>query len=220
MKRVIVFIDGNNFYFGLRKIYGKNRSLKHFDFEGFAKFLADNNKIVGIYYYNALLDKKHNLEKYKSQKEFFENLKKIPSFNLVLCKLLKRNIPGTNKVYYIIKEDDINMAVDIVENACDDNFDTKKIVFSQTPYFSSRARKTIFRVIKNPTRPGIYSRVLDIAVLVSGDGDFVPAVRSVKKKDKLVKNVYFKSSSSRNLKDFCDESLELTKENLNKFFKN
>ena len=162
MKRVIVFIDGNNFYFGLRKIYGKNRSLKHFDFEGFAKFLADNNKIVGIYYYNALLDKKHNLEKYKSQKEFFENLKKIPSFNLVLCKLLKRNIPGTNKVYYIIKEDDINMAVDIVENACDDNFDTKKIVFSQTPYFSSRARKTIFRVIKNPTRPGIYSRVLDI----------------------------------------------------------
>ena len=40
--------------------------------------------------------------------------------------------------------------------------DTKKIVFSQTPYFSSRARKTIFRVIKNPTRPGIYSRVLDI----------------------------------------------------------
>jgi len=180
MKRVAVFIDGNNFYFGLRKLYGKSKSLKNFDFKGFAQFLAGKEKVVSIYYYNALLDKENNLQKYESQKEFFEKLKQIPNFNLVLCKLLKRNITGTNKFYYIIKEDDINMAVDMVENACDDNF--------------------------------------DMAVLVSGDGDFVPAVRSVKKKNKLVKNVYFKNSSSRNLKNFCDESFELSKENLNRFF--
>jgi len=180
MKRVIVFIDGNNFYFSLRKLYGKNKSLKNFDFEKFAQFLSGENKVIGVYYYNAMLDKEHNSKKYESQKEFFDKLKQIPNFNLVLCKLLKRNITGTNKFYYIIKEDDINMAVDIVENACDNN--------------------------------------LDIAVLVSGDGDFVPAVRSVKNKNKIVKNVYFKNSSSRNLKNFCDESLELTKEILNKFF--
>ena len=182
MKRVAVFIDGNNFYYGLRKLYGKNKSLKNFDFEKFSQFLAGKEKVVGIFYYNALLDREHNPDKYDSQKEFFEELKKIPKFNLVLCKLLKRNIEGTNKVYYIIKEDDISMAVDMVENAYDNNY--------------------------------------DVAVLVSGDGDFVPAVRSVKKKTKLVKNVYFKNSSSRNLKNFCDDSLELTKENLNKFFRN
>jgi len=180
MKRAAVFIDGNNFYFGLRKLYGKDKSLKHFDFREFARFLAGENNVVAIYYYNALLDKGHNLEKYESQRGFFEELRKIPNFNLVLCKLLKRSITGTDKFYYIIKEDDINMAVDMVENACDDNF--------------------------------------DVAVLVSGDGDFVPAVRSVKKKGKLVKNVYFKNSSSRNLKNFCDGSLELTKETLNRFF--
>ncbi len=180
MKRVIVFIDGNNFYFGLRKLYGKDKSLKHFNFEKFSQFLAGKNNVVGIYYYNALLDREHNPKKYESQKEFFEKLKNISNFNLILCKLLKRNITGTNQFYYIIKEDDIHMAVDMVENACDNKF--------------------------------------DIAVLVSGDGDFVPAVRSVKKKNKIVKNVYFKDSSSRNLKNFCDESLELTKENLNKFF--
>lgn len=180
INRVAVFIDGNNFYFGLRKLYGKNKSLKHFDFEKFAQFLAGKYKVIGIYYYNALLDKEHNLEKYESQKEFFLKLKQIPNFNLILCKLLKRNITGTSKIYYIIKEDDIHMAVDMVENACDNNF--------------------------------------DIAILVSGDGDFVPAVCSVRKKGKRVKNVYFRGSSSRNLKEFCDESLELTKENLNKFF--
>jgi uncharacterized LabA/DUF88 family protein len=181
MKRVIVFIDGNNFYFGLRKLYGKNKSLKQFNFKEFSQFLAGKDEVMSIYYYNALLDRENNPEKYESQKEFFEKLNKIPNFKLILCKLLKRNITGTNRVYYIIKEDDIHMAVDMVENACDDN--------------------------------------LDIAILVSGDGDFVPAVRSVKKKNKLVKNVYFKNSSSRNLKNFCDSSLELTKENLNQFFK-
>lgn len=180
-KRVAVFIDGNNFYFGLRKLYGKNKSLKNFDFERFSQFLAGNEEVVGIYYYNALLDREHNSDKYESQKEFFEGFRKISNFNLVLCKLLKRTVTGTNKVYYIIKEDDINMAVDMVENAYDDKYDT--------------------------------------AVLVSGDGDLVPAVRSVKKKNKIVKNVYFKNSSSRNLKNFCDESLELTKENLSKLFK-
>lgn len=173
-------MDGNNFYFGLRKLYGKNKSLKNFNFEKFAQFLAGKEKVVLIYYYNALLDKEHSSEKYGSQKEFFEKLKQIPNFNLVLCKLLKRKITGTDKFYYILKEDDINMAVDMVENACDNNF--------------------------------------DIAVLVSGDGDFVPAVRSVKKKNKIVKNLYFKNSSSRNLKNFCDESLELTKQILDKFF--
>ena len=154
--------------------------MKNFNFEKFAQFLAGKEKVVAIYYYNAMLDKENNPDKYGSQKEFFERLKQIPNFHLVLCKLLKRNIIGTDKFYYIIKEDDINMAVDMVENACDNNF--------------------------------------DIAVLVSGDGDFVPAVRSVKKKGKIVKNIYFKNSSSKNLKNFCDESLELTKEILNNFF--
>jgi uncharacterized LabA/DUF88 family protein len=181
MKRVMIFIDGNNFYFGLRKIFGKNKSLKNFDFQKFSEFLAKGEKIEQIYYYNALLDRKHNEEKYESQKQFFDTLKKIPNFNLVLCKLLKRNITGTDKFYYIIKEDDIHMAVDIVENSCNNKF--------------------------------------DIAILVSGDGDFVPAVYSVKNKGKLVKNIYFKDSSSRTLKNFCDESLELNKEILSGFFK-
>jgi uncharacterized LabA/DUF88 family protein len=182
MARVTVFIDGNNFYFGLRKLYGKNKSLKKFYFKAFADYLAKGDKVVGIYYYNAQLDKVFNPKKFKSQKEFFAKLREIPNFHLVLCKLLKRNITGTNKYYYIIKEDDIHMAVDMVDGSADDLFDT--------------------------------------AILVSGDGDFVPAVRSVKRRNKKVENVYFKGSSSRNLKNHCNASLELSKEILDKFFRN
>lgn len=181
MKRVAVFIDGNNFYFGLRKLYGKDKSLKQFNFLKFAEFLAKENKIYDIFYYNAQLDREQNPDKYESQKQFFDSLRKIPRFHLILCKLLKRNITGTGKFYYIIKEDDIHMAVDMVEKAEENKFDS--------------------------------------AIIVSGDGDFVPAVKAVKRKNKEVENVYFKNSSSRNLQNCCDSSFELTKEILDRFFK-
>jgi uncharacterized LabA/DUF88 family protein len=181
MKRVAIFIDGNNFYFGLRKFYGKEKSLKNFNFTKFADFLAKKEKVTDIFYYNAQLDREQNPDKYDSQREFFEKLRKIPNFHLVLCKLLKRNITGTNKVYYIIKEDDIHMAVDMVENAGEDKFDT--------------------------------------AIIVSGDDDFVPAVKAVQRKNKQVENVYFKNSSSRNLQMNCNNSFELTRAILDNFFR-
>ena len=180
MKRVAIFIDGNNFYFGLRKLYGKDRSLKDFNFMKFAEFLAKNGEVADIFYYNAQLDREQNLKKYESQKQFFENLRKIPNFHLILCKLLKRNITGTSKFYYIIKEDDIHMAVDMVENSGENKF--------------------------------------DVAIIVSGDGDFVPAVEAVKRKNKEVENVYFKNSSSRNLQKHCNASFELTRTILDRFF--
>lgn len=180
MKKISIFIDGNNFYHGLRSTYDKDKSLKGFNFENFIKYLSKNRKIVEIFYYNAKLDKSHNKDKFESQKEFFDKLTLIPKLNLILCKLLKRKIKGTKKYYYVLKEDDIYMAVDIVEGACENKF--------------------------------------DIAIIVSGDGDFVPAVRSVKRKNKEVENIYFKKSSSRNLKNHCDYSLELTKEILDDFF--
>ncbi len=178
--RASIFIDGNNFYHGLRYIYGKDKILKKFDFQEFINYLADKSEIINIFYYNAELDKSKNEKKYLSQKEFFDKLKIISNLKLILCKLLKRKIKGTEEYYYVLKEDDIHMAVDMVENACENNF--------------------------------------DVAILVSGDGDFVPAVKAVRRHDKVVENLYFKNSSSRNLKQDCNKSLELTKEILDKFF--
>jgi uncharacterized LabA/DUF88 family protein len=65
---------------------------------------------------------------------------------------------------------------------------------------------------------GAFKNTYDIAILVSGDGDFVPAIKIVKEEKKEVENIYFKKSSSRNLKQHCDKSLELNKEILDKFF--
>lgn len=180
MKRVSIFIDGNNLYHGLKKIYGNSKNYMDFNFDKFTKFIAKDREIVSIFYYNAPLDISKDLEKYKSQQRFFDKIKRIPNFNLVLCKLAKRKIKKTGEFYYTIKEDDIHMAVDMVEGAADNTF--------------------------------------DVAIVVSGDGDFVPAVKSVRKRGKIVENIYFKKSFSRNLKQNCDKALELTKEILGRFF--
>ena len=58
----------------------------------------------------------------------------------------------------------------------------------------------------------------DTAIIVSGDGDFVPAVEAVKRKKKEVENIYFKNSSSRNLQSHCSNSFELTRAILDRFF--
>jgi len=180
MKRVAIFIDGNNFYFGLRKLYGDEKNLMNFDFKEFCDLLVSKDSLIVIFYYNAPLDIKQDLEKYKSQQRFFDKIRKIPKMNLILCKLLKRKIKGTNDYYYVLKEDDLHMAVDLVK--------------------------------------GAFKNTYDEAILVSGDGDFVPAVSAIQEEKKVVRNVYFKKSASSNLRQKCDKSIKLTKEILNKFF--
>ena len=180
MERVSIFIDGNNFYYGLKIIYSDTKNPIDFDFKKFCDFLAGNRKIATIFYYNAPLDINRDLEKYKAQQRFFDKIQRIQNFKLVLCKLLKRKVKGTNEYYYIIKEDDIHMAVDMVK--------------------------------------GAFKNLYDTAIVVSGDGDFVPAVKAVREENKIVENAYFKKSASTNLKFNCNKSLMLRREVLDKFW--
>ena len=65
---------------------------------------------------------------------------------------------------------------------------------------------------------GAYKNFYDVAIVVSGDGDFVPAVKAVREEKKIVENAYFKKSASNNLRMNCDKSLMLKREILDKFW--
>jgi len=64
-----------------------------------------------------------------------------------------------------------------------------------------------------------YEDQYDTAILVSGDGDFAPAVKRVQKLGKKVENAYFYVSRSGLLKNICDKSLSLDGFLEGKFFK-
>jgi len=176
--RVIIFIDGSNLYHIIRDIIGSSYSLIDFNFEGFTKYLCDGRKLVRVYYYTAPLDKKKDEETYKKQQKFFEYLKKIPNFNLVLCRMQKDIDNGILK--YSVKEDDIHLAVDMVKLSYNDAYDT--------------------------------------AILVSSDGDFVPAIEAVKEKGKNVENIGFETKFSWHLKQRSDKFKQISINKVLEFF--
>jgi uncharacterized LabA/DUF88 family protein len=49
----------------------------------------------------------------------------------------------------------------------------------------------------------------DMAVLVAGDGDFVPSMRSLQRRGLRVRVVFWKHATSRELRDTADEFVEL-----------
>ncbi len=58
---------------------------------------------------------------------------------------------------------------------------------------------------------GSYEDLYDVAIVVSGDEDFVPAIKIVRANKKKVINAFFPKSSAYLLKNCCDGSINLKK---------
>ncbi|MCD6398911.1 MAG: NYN domain-containing protein [Candidatus Aenigmarchaeota archaeon] len=174
VERVAIFIDGSNFYHSVKDNFHVHDNID-MGFEGFKKvieFLRSGRILIGIFYYNASLDRNYNEEIYWKQQKFFADLRKIPGLKIVLCRL-RKIINNSGELKYTVKGDDIHIAVDMVSMA--------------------------------------YENAYDTAIIVSGDGDFVPAVKTIQKLGKKVENAYFYSTRSDYLRQVCDISVPLDK---------
>lgn len=58
---------------------------------------------------------------------------------------------------------------------------------------------------------GAYENLYDTALIVSGDEDFVPAIKKAQKLGKKVENIYFCTTSSSYLKKTCNSSFCIDK---------
>lgn len=161
-KRVMVFIDGSNFYYSLKKTFLTSKV----DIKKFIDFIVDKNNLISIKYYNAPLNQNDDEEAYKKQQKFFEYLKTISKLDLYLGRLEKR--PDNHKTE---KGVDVKIAIDLLVNAFKDNY--------------------------------------DIAILISNDADFIPAIEEVQKIDKMVFYVGFSKMKSYHLKKICDKTIKI-----------
>jgi len=127
MERVCVFIDGANFYGGLRTINERYTDTK-FHFKDFVnKIVGRNRKLVKVYYYNASLKQQINKEIFKKQQSLFNRLEKKWGFKVILCKRQKRDADdGTTK--HVIKGDDIHLALDMLKGAYENEYDTAILI--------------------------------------------------------------------------------------------
>jgi uncharacterized LabA/DUF88 family protein len=167
-ERVIIFIDGSNFYHSVKETFDLHDN--QIDFRKLIEILRAGRLLVGVYYYNASLDRGYNQEVYWKQQKFFSELRNIPGFHVILANMRKIKKPdGTFE--FTVKGDDVYLGIDMVSLAYEDGYDT--------------------------------------AILVSGDGDFVPAVKRIQKLGKKAENAYFLISKSDFLKRVCNSSLIL-----------
>lgn len=194
-ERVAIFIDGSNFYHGL-KIYIGNTKI---NFTKFAQLLCGDRELIRTYYYNVPVNQRHFPETYQDQQRFFDSLKTLSYFVLRLGRLEKRKVRvnkeeliktfgektakqiidklGEVYVTYVEKGIDIHLAADMLRLAYNDAYDT--------------------------------------AILVTGDGDFVAAVEGVKDMGKHVENAHFKDAKGFHIRRACDKFTALDKDFLN-----
>ena len=87
-ERVAIFIDGSNFYHGLKTCISNTKV----DFSKFSQLLCGGRELVRAYYYNAPVNQQAFPNIYKDQQRFFDSLKTVPYFVLKLGRLEKRTI--------------------------------------------------------------------------------------------------------------------------------
>ncbi len=121
MERVSIFIDGENFLYGIKSLNSKYSEFK-FDFDKYIKHLTKDRILIDVYYVIAPLKQEINLKLYQEQQKLLSRLNKN-GIKIVLCKRTKRdNENGT--LSHKIKEDDIRLALQMQKDAYEDKFDT------------------------------------------------------------------------------------------------
>jgi len=178
MKRISIYIDGENFIQGIKSINKKYTDFK-FDFENYIKYLTKNEKLVDVYYFGAPLKQELGKDLYSDQQKMFSRFEKL-GWKVVLCKRRKREKDDGSEMHKI-KEDDIRLALQMQKDAYDNKF--------------------------------------DVAILFSGDGDFVPLPEYLTIKNKKIELVYVEDCVSLSLLRVCNfKGHKINKKILNKFF--
>jgi uncharacterized LabA/DUF88 family protein len=128
MERVVVFIDGSNFYHSCVEALGDYRV----DFEKFCGKLTGERELVEIRYYIAILKQQKNPEAYKAQQRFLSKLGAIKNLKVIPGKLKKRfdecEYCGKKSSYHVEKGTDVNLAIDLIDLAHKNKYDTAILV--------------------------------------------------------------------------------------------
>jgi len=190
MERVIIFIDGANFYNGLKR----SKLPTRIDYELFGKNLCTpEQKLIRILYFNAPTPREplkldiSGLSKTQHPEQI--------SKKLVEAKLRHESIVRAEQGFFSALER------------------TQYV----TTYFARKVRRGSMYVEKGVDIllachliDSAHKKACDVAILVSGDDDFVPAVELTKSFGLQVANAYFRHDGSENLKNKCDFYIEIT----------
>jgi uncharacterized LabA/DUF88 family protein len=137
-QKVIVYVDGFNFYYGL-KVDPKWKRYYWLDIvKFFEKFMKPDQELIKVKYFSARPD---NQEKNARQYAFFQANMENSRFQLILGKYLKKKITcfncGNIINTYEEKESDVRIATQIVSDSYEKNCDIAIVVSADSDMIPS-----------------------------------------------------------------------------------
>ncbi len=158
MNRVALFVDGSDFYFGLKR----NNCVNRVDYHQFAMTLTgEDRKLVRTFYYNAVYDQHQFPDKAKVQRPFYDALERTPYLVLRLGKLIPTSTGDT-----AVRGVEPMMTADMVHYAHLNHYDTA-IVVTENPEFAIALRtvketgKHVELALFNDVKPADLVRAAD-----------------------------------------------------------
>jgi uncharacterized LabA/DUF88 family protein len=149
------------------------------NFEKFVNKLVNGRELVRTYYYNVPINQTEDPINYKAQQRFFSRLDRISYFETILGRLSPRE-----RIH-----------------KCPNCQHENKIIFHNEKGVDVKiAVDMLSMATKN---------LYDVAILVTGDGDFDKAIKEVKDLGKHVENAYFTTGHAYQLFKICDKFIEL-----------
>jgi uncharacterized LabA/DUF88 family protein len=141
-QKVIVYVDGFNFYYGLKDIAARDSKWKKFYWLDvvafFDKMLSNGQELVKVNYFSA---RPYDISASKRQDLFFSANRLNPKFRLILGKYLKKDIKcnqcGTVIHSYEEKETDVRIATQIISDVYKNNCDITVIVSADSDMMPS-----------------------------------------------------------------------------------
>lgn len=138
-ERVAIFIDGSNFYHGMKQNIGRT----NIDFAKLGKLLCGERTLVRIYYYNVPVVMADDPQRYRNQQRFLDSLTYVSYLTTRLGHLEKRirRIKCQAKcrqdfeyTVHIEKGVDVYLAIDMLTGAYKNLYDTAILVAGDGDY--------------------------------------------------------------------------------------
>ena len=127
IERVMIFIDGSNLYHSLKGHFKRT----DIDIGRFSSKLLQKRRLVRIYYYNAVVGRKEEPERYHHQQAFFASISAIPYCELRLGRLVYINWPNVPPYE---KGVDIQLTTDLLTHSFKNNYDVAVLVAGDSDY--------------------------------------------------------------------------------------
>ncbi|MSU55903.1 MAG: NYN domain-containing protein [Candidatus Taylorbacteria bacterium] len=133
--RVILFIDGNNFYYKLKDITAEKKEilkLLDFDYASFARNLIKSNTLAEIRYYVGAIRRQSGPNKEKSEKLYASQQKLIAKLQQQHIAVILGNLIQHPDKSFHEKGVDVRIAVEMIRLARENKYDIGYLLSSDT----------------------------------------------------------------------------------------